>query len=217
MTVDAVLFDVDGTLVDSNYLHIEAWQRACESLGRPLDAWRVHRAIGMDSSSLLEQLLGDEAERLGDDASSAHAERYRELSGRLRPLPGARELLHDLRSRGITVVLATSAPEEELTMLLDVLELQDADLPMTSAEDVDEAKPDPGIVQVALERAGVTADRALFVGDSTWDMIAAGRAGVRAMGVRSGGYGADELTEAGAGEVVDDVAALVRRGASWPA
>jgi HAD superfamily hydrolase (TIGR01509 family) len=216
MTIDAVLFDIDGTLVDSNYLHIDAWQRACESVGRPVDAWRVHRAIGMDSSGLLEQLLGNDAERLGGAASEAHAARYRELAGRLRPLPGARELIGGLRSRGVAVVLATSAPQEELDLLLDVLGLGADDLPSTNADDVDEAKPHPGIVQVALQLADVAADRAVFVGDSVWDMVAARRAGVAVIGVRSGGIGADELIDAGAWEVVDDVAELDRRGHEWP-
>lgn len=216
MSVDAVLFDVDGTLVDSNYLHIQAWQEAFEAVGHPVDGWRVHRAIGMDSAALLHELLGDEQERLGDSAKQEHSARYRRLADRLRPLPGARELLAGLRERGIAVVLATSAPSEELEILLEVLGLADGEVVTTNADDVDEAKPHPGIVQVALDRAGVSADRAVFVGDSVWDAIAAGRAGLRAIGVRSGGVGADELREAGAVEVVDDVHELLERGSSWP-
>lgn len=216
MRVDAVLFDVDGTLVDSNYLHIQTWQEAFEAVGHPVDGWRVHRAIGMDSGALLHDLLGPEAERLGERATNGHAERYRGLAPRLRPLPGARDLIASLRDRGVAVVLATSAPSEELAILLDVLGLEEGELATTDADDVDEAKPHPGIVEVALDRAGVAADRAVFVGDSVWDMIAARRAGVDAVGVRSGGVGADELSAAGAREVVDDVQELLARGPGWP-
>jgi len=216
MTVRAVLFDIDGTLVDSNYLHVDAWQRAFAAVGAPVEAWRIHRDIGMDSGGLLADLLGDRADELGDSATNEHSRLYREHVDRLRPLPGARELLDALRGRGFAVVLATSAPEDELTILLDVLGLGADELPTTSADDVDEAKPHPGIVQVALDRAGVVADDAVFVGDSVWDMVAADRAGVAGTGVRSGGIGADELADGGAREVVDDVAALLARGDAWP-
>ncbi|MFW8745748.1 HAD family hydrolase, partial [Mesorhizobium japonicum] len=117
--------------------------------------------------------------------------------------------------RGIAVVLATSAPSDEMEILLEVLGLQEGDLVTTDADDVDEAKPHPGIVQVALARAAVDAERAVFVGDSVWDMVAARRAGVAAVGVRSGGVGAEELSAAGAREVVADAQELLARGAGW--
>ncbi len=211
-----MLFDVDGTLVDSNYLHVDAWQRAFAAIGRPVDAWRIHRDIGMDSGGLLADLLGDDAGAVGDRAKEEHERLYRESAVRLRPLPGARELLDALRGRGFAVVLATSAPAGELRMLLDVLALGEGELPTTNADDVDEAKPQPGIVQVALDRAGVGAGDAVFVGDSVWDMVAARRAGVAAVGLRSGGVGADELADGGAEEVVDDVSVLLARGDAWP-
>ena len=216
MTVLAVLFDVDGTLVDSNYLHVDAWQRALAAVGRPVDAWRIHRGIGMDSGGLLADLLGDDADALGERAAEAHSRLYGELADRLRALPGARELIGSLRSRGVAVVLATSAPDEELAVLLRVLGLVEGEVATTNADDVDAAKPHPGIVQVALDRVGTRPEEAVLVGDSVWDMVAAHRAGVAAIGVRSGGVGADELADAGAGEVVDDVHALLRRGADWP-
>ncbi|GAA2078185.1 HAD family hydrolase [Pseudolysinimonas kribbensis] len=214
MALRAILFDVDGTLVDSTYLHVDAWQRACAAVGRPVDAWRVHRAIGMDSGGLVDDLLGDAAGELGDAAKDEHARLFAGMRERLRPLPGAVELLGALRERRLTVVLATSAPEDELAMLRDALGLAEGEVPETNADDVDVAKPHPGIVQVALERAGAAADEAVLVGDATWDMIAAGRAGVPSVGVRCGGVGADELTAAGASEVVDDPAELLRR--RWP-
>jgi HAD superfamily hydrolase (TIGR01509 family) len=216
VSVRAVLFDIDGTLVDSNYLHIDAWQRAFASVGRQVDAWRIHRAIGEDSDGLLADLLGDDVAELGDRAKDEHSRLYTEQAGRLRPLPGARELLTALRGRGLAVVLATSAPQDELRMLLDVLEVGADEVPSTNADDVDEAKPHPGIIHIALERAGVGADEAIFVGDSVWDMVAARRAGVTASGVRSGGVGSEELTDAGAVEVVDDVHELLGRGERWP-
>jgi HAD superfamily hydrolase (TIGR01509 family) len=205
----AVLFDIDGTLVDSNYLHIEAWHRAFAAVGHPVDAWRIHRSIGMDSSKLLEALLGEAAESVGDDAKEKHTEFYEALTDRLRPIDGARELLRTLSKRGHAVVLATSAPQHELEVLLEVLQVgPDVDA-VTSSEDVGTAKPDPDIIEVALQKADVSADRAILVGDAVWDIEAAARAGVGSIGVLSGGYGATELLEAGATAVYDDVADLL--------
>jgi HAD superfamily hydrolase (TIGR01509 family) len=206
----AVLFDIDGTLVDSNYLHVDAWSRAFEEVGHPVDAWRIHRSIGLDSAKLLDRLLGDDVDELGDRAKQLHTDLYAEMFDRLRPLPGAVELLHALKDAGIRVVLATSAPEDELEVLTGVLDSDDALHATTSSDDVETAKPEPDIVNVALERAGVDASEALFVGDAVWDMKAAGRAGVRSIGVRTGGFGADELTEAGAASVYDDAAAILK-------
>jgi HAD superfamily hydrolase (TIGR01509 family) len=205
----AVLFDIDGTLVDSNYLHVDAWARAFEEVGRPVDAWRIHRSIGLDSEKLLDNLLGDDVDEFGDRAKQLHTDLYAEMFDRLRPLPGAVELLRALKDAGIRVVLATSAPEDELEVLTDVLDSDDALHATTSSDDVETAKPEPDIVNVALERAGVDASEALFVGDAVWDMKAAGRAGVRGIAVRTGGFGADELTDAGAAAVFDDAAAIL--------
>jgi HAD superfamily hydrolase (TIGR01509 family) len=200
----AVLFDIDGTLVDSNYLHVDAWARAFEEVGHPVETWRIHRSIGLDSKKLLETLLGDRLDELGDRAKELHSEFYLGSTDRLRPLPGAVDLLHALADAGIRVVLATSAPKNELDILLGVLDSDDALHATTSSDDVGTAKPEPDIVEVALERAGVDASEALFVGDAVWDMVASGRAGVGAIGVRTGGFGADELTEAGSLRIFDD-------------
>jgi HAD superfamily hydrolase (TIGR01509 family) len=205
----AVLFDIDGTLVDSNYLHIEAWSLAFDEVGHPVEAWRIHRSIGLDSDKLLEGLLGDDLDELGDKAKQLHTDLYAEMYERLRPLPGAVDLLRALKDAGIRVVLATSAPKKELDVLTGVLDSDDALHATTSSDDVETAKPEPDIVNVALERAGVQASEALFVGDAVWDMKAAGRAGVRAIGVRSGGFGAEELTDAGALQVFDDPQAVL--------
>ncbi|MFE1644809.1 HAD family hydrolase [Microbacterium sp. P01] len=205
----AVLLDIDGTLVDSNYLHIDAWDRAFTAAGHPVDVWRIHRAIGMDSGKLIERLAGDAADDISDDVTSEHSRLYEKSSNRLRTIRGARELLSALSERGVTVVLATSAPESELKMLRGLLQVEEDIDVVTSGEDVAVAKPDPGIVEIALERAGVPADRAVMVGDSVWDVEAARRAGLSCIGVLSGGYGAGELMDAGAVAVYNDVADLL--------
>lgn len=203
-----VLFDIDGTLVDSNYLHVEAWARAFSEAGHPVDTWRIHRGIGMDSALLLETLLGDQAETVGPPAKEAHGRIYAGMADRLRPFEGARELLMELSQRGHAVVLATSAPQEELDALLPVLDLGDTLDVVTSAEDAETAKPAPDILQVALKRAEVPAESAVMIGDAVWDVEAAARAGVRCIGVLSGGTGRAELIAAGAVAVYDDVAQL---------
>jgi HAD superfamily hydrolase (TIGR01549 family) len=220
-TRKAVLFDIDGTLVDSNYLHIDAWDRAFTSVGHPVDVWRIHRSIGMDSGKLLEALLGGkgeggdsgeggDADELGDDAKDLHSRYYLETTDRLRSFAGARDLLAELAKRGHPVVLATSAPENELKILLEVVDAEGAIDAVTSAEDVGTAKPDPDLIQIALDRAGVGPERAVMVGDSVWDIVAAERAGVASIGVLSGGFGREELLSAGAAAVYEDVAELLR-------
>ena len=209
MTISAALFDIDGTLVDSNYLHVEAWSRAFADLGTPVDAWRIHRGIGMDGDRLLETLLPDADEKTRERASELHTKHYSSLAARLRPFEGARELLRELTDRGLTVVLATSAPEDELAKLRDTLEIEDAIDVVTSSEDVETAKPEPDIIHVALERAGAAPADAVMVGDSVWDMQAAERAGVTGIGVLSGGFSVDELRDAGAAAVYADVADLL--------
>jgi len=205
----AVLFDIDGTLVDSNYAHVDAWWRACREAGSPVDAWRVHRAIGMDSAKLLESLLPDATDEVRSTAKTFHTAYYAEHLPRLRLLPGARELLEAVAGAGHAVVLATSAPGPELERLRDLLDAEQWITAVTSSEDVDEAKPHPGIVQVALDRAGVPADHAVMVGDAMWDVEASGTAGVPCVSVMTGGIGGDELRGAGAAVVYDDAAAAL--------
>jgi HAD superfamily hydrolase (TIGR01509 family) len=205
----AVLFDIDGTLVDSNYLHVDAFDRAFVLSGHPVDQWRIHRSIGMDSASLLDSLAGDAAADIGDAVKDAHSRLYLAMAERLRPFAGAVELLTELASRGHTVVLATSSPEDELEVLLKVLDAGDAIAATTSAGDVENAKPDPDIIHAALDAVSMPAERAVMVGDSVWDVKAAARAGVPCIAVLSGGSGRDELVAAGAVEVYDDVADLL--------
>jgi HAD superfamily hydrolase (TIGR01509 family) len=205
----AILFDIDGTLVDSNYLHVAAWSRTFTELDVPVDSWRIHAGIGMDSGKLLDDLLGDRKDELEDKAKKLHTKYYTKAADELRAFDGARELVKALADRGYQVVLATSAPEDELAMLRKTLKIEDDIALVTSDSDVEEAKPAPDIVGVALERAGVTADRAIMVGDSVWDVKGAGAAGVRCIGFRSGGTSGPTLTDAGAIEIWDGPADLL--------
>lgn len=205
----AALFDIDGTLVDSNYLHIEAWTHAFADLGIEVDAWRVHRLIGKDSSLLLEECLGDQLDELGDRAKELNAGFYEALAGRARRLARVPELIGELRERGVIVVLATSAPPNELEILLDVIDTEVDHV--SSADDVDTAKPEPDIIENALAKAGVEATDAIMIGDTVWDVVAASRAGVSTIGVLTGGVSAGELLEAGAVAVYDDVAQLLEQ------
>lgn len=205
----AVLFDIDGTLVDSNYAHVDAWLRAFRALDLDVDGWRIHRAIGMDSGRLLEALLPDSSDEVRDTAKQYHSAYYAEHTPRLRLLPGARELLEAVAARGHAVVLATSAPEPELTGLRELLDVEQWLTAVTSSEDVEVAKPTPAIVEVALQKSGVAADRAVMVGDAMWDVEASGKVGVPCIGVMTGGIGGDELREAGAAAVYDDAAAVL--------
>ncbi|MBN9154909.1 MAG: HAD family hydrolase [Microbacterium sp.] len=206
--ITTVLFDIDGTLVDSNYLHVDAWDRALVAVGHPVDVWRIHRGIGMDAGRMLSELVGDD-DALQQRAKDEHARLYADMADRLRPISGARDLLRELSRRGLTVVLATSAPQQELDALLAVLDLDEPVDAVTSAEDVDDAKPAPDIVGRALEKAGTAASEAIMVGDAVWDIESAGRAGVTAVAVLTGGSSADQLRDAGAVAVYDDVASLL--------
>lgn len=204
MTTSAVLFDIDGTLVDSNYLHVHAWYRAFDEAGCGVEAWRIHRLIGMDGTTLVKTLTPDADAATREQAKDLHSRYYKEMAPHLKCLPGARGLLEAVHKLGVQVVLATSAPEDELAVLRDVLDSDHLISAMTSSEDVDTAKPKPDIVNVALKRAKVTAAHAVFVGDSVWDMEACARAGVDSLGVLSGGVSRDELGTAGAQRVFEN-------------
>ncbi|NKZ11250.1 HAD family hydrolase [Mycolicibacterium septicum DSM 44393] len=206
----AVLFDVDGTLVDTNYLHVHAWVRAFREENVDVDSWRIHRSIGMDGSTLVANLSGDASDAVQQRLKDRHSSLYKDSADLIVRLPGARELLHHLAGNGVQVVLASSAPEDELAITRKVLDSDDAIVAATSSKDVDTAKPDPGIVKVALERAGVSADRAVFVGDAVWDGEAARRAGVPFIGLRSGGVADCEIEKAGAQAVFDDPLELLQ-------
>ncbi|WP_123028959.1 HAD family hydrolase [Mycolicibacterium stellerae] len=200
----AVLFDVDGTLVDSNYLHVYAWTRAFHEAGIAVESWRIHRSIGMDGDRLIQSLSGDADDDAQKRAKELHTRYLKEAAPLLRPLSGARELLQRVSSLGLQVVLASSASEDELSLSRKVLDCDELISAATSSKDVEEAKPDPTIIEIAMERAGVDADHAVYVGDAVWDIIACGRAGVPAIGLLSGGVSREELEKAGARAVFDN-------------
>lgn len=206
----AVLFDIDGTLADTNFLHVEAWSRAFWQCDLDVPSWRIQRAIGADSSELLDLLLDDGVpDELRTRVKTLHSKNYAETAARITPLPGARELVATLVGHGVRVVLATSAPQNELDILLDVLDFGGSVHAVTSGADVLTAKPAPDLIAIALERSDVTADHAVMVGDATWDVLAAKRAGLATVGVLSGGTAKHELLEAGAVAVFEDAAALL--------
>jgi HAD superfamily hydrolase (TIGR01509 family) len=200
----AVLFDIDGTLVDSNYLHVFAWCRAFNEVGLRVEAWRIHRSIGMDGGRLLQSLAGDADDDVLDRAKELHLRYLQESAPLLRRLPGTRELLERISALGLKIVLASSSSEDELKLSLPVLDSDDLVAAKTSSKDVEVAKPEPTIIEVALERAGVDADHAVYVGDAVWDIEACGRAGVRAIGLLSGGVSRGELEKAGAETVFEN-------------
>ncbi|MBE7160926.1 MAG: HAD family hydrolase [Williamsia herbipolensis] len=212
--VRAVLFDIDGTLVDSVYDHVTAWWSAFRRHGLSVPHSEIHARIGKDGSLLVAELLeiagGDrDDEDLTSALSSAHDELYGDRVGGLTVLPGARELVRASKDRGYIVVLATSAPEHELTALRALLDVDDLVDAVTSSEDVETAKPDGTVVDIALGRARVPASAAVMVGDATWDFLAASPLGVRGIGLSSGGIGAAELREAGADETYRDALDLL--------
>ncbi|BBX10710.1 HAD family hydrolase [Mycolicibacterium aichiense] len=209
MVKPAVLFDIDGTLVDSNYLHVHAWQQAFHEVGLPVQAWHVHRSIGMDGSTLVDQLSDGADDDTQKRLKDFHTRHYEAGADLLTALPGARELLQRVADLGLQVVLATSAPENELAMLRKTLGCDDLVSAITSSEDVEQAKPRPDIVNVALEKAGVPAQHAVFVGDTVWDVEASSRAGVPCIAVLSGGVGRGELERAGAAAIFDDAQELL--------
>ncbi|HYX88086.1 MAG TPA: HAD family hydrolase [Gaiellaceae bacterium] len=207
---EAALLDVDGTLIDANYQHALAWYRAFRRCGIVLPVWRIHRHVGMGGDQLVPALVGEELdEERGEQIRDAREELYAELIDEVEPLEGARELITDLKDRGLTVVLASSSPQKEIDHYLDLLEARELADCWTTKEDVEATKPDPDLVHAALEKANV--DGGVMIGDTPWDIEAARRAGVETLCVITGGFSEQELREAGAIEVFESVEALRRR------
>jgi HAD superfamily hydrolase (TIGR01509 family) len=200
-----VIFDVDGTLLDTNYLHVAAWWDAFRERGHDIRCADVHRALGMGSADLVELVLG----RPDPSVIEAHSRYFAPYLGRMRPLPGAADLLGATARLGLHVVLATSAKDEEIDLMLDALGARDSIGTVVSSGDVEQAKPQPDIVEKALSESGTDPGRAVMVGDAVWDMIAAGRAGIRGNGLLSGGITEADLRDAGATEIYADAADLL--------
>ncbi|MEV2212153.1 HAD family hydrolase [Streptomyces sp. NPDC050997] len=213
----AAVFDVDGTLVDTNHLHVATWWEALRQAGHRVPTHAIHRAIGLGSTDLIAHLLGDARDPDRDAAlSAAHKALYGQYFDRLPAFRDAGRLLRRLDRDGWTVVLATSAGGAELSALRHAIDADDAITDTASADDVAEGKPAPEPVEHALELAGVPPEQAVFVGDTVWDMRAGSRAGVRCVGVLCGGIPRADLEGAGASEIYDDPADLLASLADSP-
>jgi HAD superfamily hydrolase (TIGR01509 family) len=200
----AAILDIDGTLVDTNYHHAIAWYRAFRQHDELLPIWRIHRHIGMGGDHLVKALCGEEVdEEKGEDIRAAEKALYMALIVEVEPLHGARDLIVDLKNRGHAVILASSAKQKEVDHYLDLLDARDLVDDWTSSADVESTKPDPDLVQTALEKAG--GGEAVMVGDSTWDCEAAKRAGIETVAVLTGGFSEAELEDAGAVAVYQSI------------
>ena len=208
------LFDLDGTLVDSVYQHVLAWKEALDAEGIELSVWRIHRKIGMSGGLFTNQLLREtgleiSAERV-DRLRQGHAAAYRRQASRIRPLPGARELLVWLSDMDIPWAIATSGRMETAALNLAALGVDPERTTVVTRDQVKYAKPDPDLFIAAAERLAAPIETAVVVGDSIWDMLAATRCRALGVGLLSGGYGTDELQQSGAFRVYDDPADLLR-------
>lgn len=206
----AVLVDVDGTLVDTTYLHVVAWWQALIQYGHDVPMSRIHRAIGMGADVILDHLLGDDHDSRDDGAiSDAHTALAAAHWPALRATRGAAELLRRCAAGGYAVVLASSARDRELSVLRRAIGADDAISDVTSADDAARSKPAPDIIVAALRRAGASPSEGIFIGDSVWDAYAAAEAGVVCVGVACGGTARAELLDAGMVEVYADPADLL--------
>ncbi|TMK27291.1 MAG: HAD family hydrolase [Actinobacteria bacterium] len=207
MTV--AILDIDGTLVDTNYQHAVAWYRAFRRCGIVVQVWRIHRHIGMGGDQLVAALTDERTEReRGDEIRGSETGYYRELIGEVAPMDGSRELIEELDRRGHTVVLASSAKPEEVDHYLDLLDARPLARAWTTAGDVSATKPDPDLIMCALQKAEASAEDAIMVGDSAWDVRAASKAQVPTLAVMTGGFAREELVSAGAEKVFLSVAQL---------
>jgi HAD superfamily hydrolase (TIGR01549 family) len=202
-----LLFDVDGTLVDTNYHHALAWYRAFRSFDKIVPVWRIHRKMGMGGDHLVADLLGDDVEEeLGDDIRAAEKVLYRNLIEEVEPMEGAKELIEGLKKADHKIILASSGKPFEIDHYLDLLGIRDLVDGWTGSADVSRTKPDPDLVLAAIEKGGEK--EALMIGDSPFDCIASARAGIETVAVLTGGFSPEELKEAGAKEVFETLPEL---------
>jgi HAD superfamily hydrolase (TIGR01509 family) len=211
-TVPAMLFDLDGTLVDSVYQHVGAWHDALRSCGIPLSMWRIHRKVGMSGGLFVRGLMRELGRELDPDVAlelrRRHAEAYAERFEGVVPLPGARELLATLSLLRAPWAIATSGGRDVANRTLALLDVP-PDVPVVTRDEVEHAKPDPDLFLRAAEKLDVAIEHSIVVGDSVWDLLAARRAGALGVGLLSGGYGYDELQSGGAYRVYEDPADLL--------
>jgi HAD superfamily hydrolase (TIGR01509 family) len=203
----AILFDLDGTLIDSVYQHVLAWREALERAGIQLAVWRIHRRIGMSGGLLVNALLRETGRDITtSDARQLqtwHLEAYAKLVGQVRPLPGAVELLAHLSAEKVKYAIATSGMLAGARPALEMLKVEKG-VPVITRDQVRHAKPDPDLFLAAAEQLGVSIHDSIVVGDSVWDLLAAQRARALGVGLASGGYGREELERAGAYRTYDD-------------
>jgi HAD superfamily hydrolase (TIGR01549 family) len=212
-TEHAFLFDLDGTLVDSVYQHVLAWKEALGAEGIALSVWRMHRKIGMSGGLFTNQLLRETGIEITEyrieRLRKSHTAAYQRHAGSIRPLPGARELLCALSAIGVPWAIATSGRMEAAAVNLAALGVDTDRVPVITRDQVKYAKPDPDLFIAAAERLGLPIESAMVIGDSIWDMLAAIRCRALPVGLLSGGYGLQELQEAGALRVYEDPADLL--------
>ncbi|MEA2447174.1 MAG: hypothetical protein QOK47_811 [Actinomycetota bacterium] len=209
------ILDVDGTLVDTNYHHAVAWFRAFKRHGVVLSTWRIHRHVGMGGDQLVAALAGDEVEKAkGDAIREAESELYGELIEEVEPLAGARDLIAELRELGHDVILASSAKEGEVEHYIDLLGCRELITGFTTSADVEKTKPEPDLIKAAMAKG--SGDKAVMVGDSTFDCIAAERAGIPTLGILTGGFSREELLDAGATTVYESLRELMEGLAETP-
>jgi HAD superfamily hydrolase (TIGR01509 family) len=209
--VPALIFDLDGTLVDTVYAHVFAWQRALAKCGLSIDGWRIHRRIGMSGGLFTRAVARELGRELTDqeaaEIQAVHGELFRELLPERRPLPGSRELLAHLRDHDVVHGIATSGRRPEIDASLDALGVPPETV-VVERGDVARAKPEPDLFEECARRLGAQPSTCYVVGDAVWDLLAARRAGMLSIGLLTGGYGSDELERAGAYRVYRDAAEL---------
>ena len=204
----AVLFDVDGTLVDTNYFHTVSWWQAFQDIGEDVPMSKIHPLIGMGSDQLVERLIGRES----DEASDAHSERYEPFKEQIKAFPKAADLVVETDRRGARVVLATSSGEKDIPRLREAIGADDSVVDhVVSKGDVGESKPEPDIFASAVEHLSLETERTIVVGDTPWDVEAAHKLGIECVCVLTGGASREQLQEAGAAAVYEDVAELLER------
>jgi HAD superfamily hydrolase (TIGR01549 family) len=205
---DTAIFDVDGTLVDTNYQHALAWFRALRRFDITVPVWRIHRHIGMGGDQLLPAVAGDEVEdRLGDEVRHWWAEEYGPMLAEVQPFEGAVELLTEVKRRGFKLALASSGKAEHLNHYLDLVDGRRLADGWTTSADVEKTKPAPDVIRAAMDK--VEANSGVMIGDSTWDFLAARKLGLDCLAIRTGGFSPEELRDAGATGVYESLPALL--------
>jgi HAD superfamily hydrolase (TIGR01549 family) len=211
-TTLAFLFDLDGTLVDSVYQHVLAWQDALDQIGMSVSVWRIHRKIGMSGGLFASALARETGQELSaeqaEQVKKLHTEAYLRRAGQVRPLPGAKDLLRYLTEVRVPWAIATSGYLESAGPIIRQLEVPSG-VPVVTRDQVLRAKPDPDLFIAAAQRLEVDIANSLVIGDSVWDLLAARRARALGVGLLSGGYGREELERAGAYRVYEDPADLL--------